>query len=141
MTHEVSRETIEKIKAQSMDKIYQYQDRIIAKEDSECTIKTQNINNIPHVVSRIKAGRKVGNTTRQLNDTIEALFEYKIVGFLDHSYIGEQQDLFRRKLIDRLKREYPHHIVIRDWVPEDQIDREPRSGTIIVGKSYLKLIE
>lgn len=141
-TSKIDQEAVERMKIRTNERMYEAQERhTVVINNMSFNIESYTINGLPHAVSRIKPGRKQGNTARQISDTIELMFEHKTVGFMDHAYIAHEQEAFRLKLYDRLKREYPQHQIVRDWVPEDTADREPRPGTIVIGRAYLKLIE
>lgn len=93
---------------------------------------------LPHAVSDIRPGRCVGNTTRQVNDTIDLLFSLpqgkKHVGFEDHS-VSEHgfkaNDHFRKMVAGRL------HIEGRCRVVAN-LDYDSKVRQVVVKEHYIK---
>ena len=102
--------------------------------------RTEMIEGLIHAISDIRPGRCVGNTTRQINDTIDLFFTLpkgqKHIGFKDHDV--EEYGLianthFRKKLARRLEMESGCKVVTK-LVSTSKIRQ------IAVGENYIKAL-
>ena len=101
--------------------------------------KTEMIEGMIHAVSDIRPGRCVGNTTRQVNDTIDLFFSLpkgqKHVGFKDHSGVWIGDKYMRGQIERRLALECR----CRNFISEP---KSLNTGVpcVLLGKNYIKAL-
>ena len=100
--------------------------------------KTEMVEGMIRAVSDIRPGRCVGNTTRQVNDTIDLLFSLppgkKIVGFEDHGVKDwglRCNDHFMKLLHRRLISEGRCRVV-------SNLDYDSKVRQVIIGKNFIR---
>lgn len=100
--------------------------------------KTEMIDGLLHAISDIRPGRAVGNTTRQVNDTIDLFLSLptgqKHVGFKDHWGNWHADEYMQNRIIRRLRTETQYNVYLK------KPDELPNVQSVLVGKNFIKAI-